>query len=89
MLVLQKAVYIAENGLPVDPLIPLVEMLERFITLNNNTPLTWALSLRSFGKPIHNSTTSLGHIYWLDDAQTVLYYSLEVSIPGFRQFVYQ
>ena len=87
LLVLQKAVYMAEDGITENPLDPLDEMRERFMTLNNSTSFTWALSFRSFGKRIRDSTTSLGYIQWSEDAQTVFYRDLELSMPDFRQFV--
>lgn len=60
LLTLQKSVVLAEEGLVQDPLDPLDEMRKRFMTLDNATPFTWALHLRSFGKRIRDYTTSLG-----------------------------
>jgi len=87
LLVLQKAVMMAEDGLAQDPLDPLDEIRERFMTLNNTTPFTWALHMRSYGKQIRDSTTSLGYMRWSEDAQTIHYRDLELSITSFRQFV--
>lgn len=87
LLVLQKAVYAVEDGLAEDSLTPLDEMRKRFMTLNNNTAFTWAVSLRSFGKRIRDCTTSMGYIQWSEDAQTVFYRDFEISISGFRDFV--
>lgn len=74
--------YVAEDGIMEDPLTPLDDMRKRFMTLDNNTPFTRAVSLRSFGKRIRNSTTSLGYIQWSEDAQTMFYRDLEVSVSG-------
>jgi hypothetical protein len=89
LLVLQKAVMMAEDGLAQDPLDPLDEMRERLMTLNNTTPFTWALHMRSYGKQIRDSTTSLGYMRWSEDAQTIHYRDLELPITSFRQFVHE
>ena len=60
------------------------------MTLDNSVlSFTWVLSLRSFGKRILDSTTSLEYIQWYEDAQTVFYRDLELSISVFRQFAYE
>lgn len=78
LLVLQKAVMLAEDGLAQDPLDPLDEMRKRFMTLDNASPFTWALHLRSFGKRIRDCTTSLGYMRWSEDGQTVTYREVEL-----------
>jgi hypothetical protein len=87
LLVLQKAVYAAEDGSADDPLDALDEMRERFMMLDTSTPFAWTLSLRSFGKRIRDSTTSLGYIQWSEDAQQICYRDLELSLNDFRTFV--
>lgn len=89
LLVLQKSVVLAEEGLVQDPLDPLDEMRKRFMTLDNATPFTWALHLRSFGKRIRDCTTSLGYMRWSEDGQTVKYRDIELQIPVFKRFVLQ
>jgi hypothetical protein len=68
LLVLQSAVYAAEDGLANNPLDALDKMHETFMMLDTSTPFAWILSLRSFGKQIRDSTTSLGYIQWSEDA---------------------
>jgi hypothetical protein len=87
LLVLQKAVLMAEDGSAQDPLGPLGVMRERFMTLDNTTPFTWALHMRSYGKRIRNSTTSRGYMWWSEDAQIVYYRDVELPTTSFRQFV--
>jgi hypothetical protein len=89
LLVLQKSVILAEEGLVQDPLDPLDEMRKRFMTLDNATPFTWALHLRSFGKRIRDCTTSLGYMRWSEDGQTIKYRDIELQIPVFKRFVLQ
>jgi hypothetical protein len=86
LLVLQKAVLLAEDGVVQDPLDPLDEMRNRFMTLENATPFTWAVHLRSFGKRIRDCTTSLGYMRWSEDGQTINYREIELQIPVFKRF---
>lgn len=57
---------------------PLDEMRERFMTINNCTPFSWAVSTRPFGKKIRDSVRSLGYIQWSEDEQTVFYKDVEL-----------
>lgn len=87
MLVLEKAVREAECGNVDNILDPLDDMRRRFMTVDNCTPFSWAISLRSFGKRIRDSTTSLGYIQWSDDGRTVFYKDIELQIHRFQEFV--
>lgn len=87
MLVLEAAVRAMESGKFDNPLDPLEEMRRCFMTVDNCTPFSWAVSLRSFGKQIRDSTTSLGYIQWSDDEQTVHYKDVELTMQSFRRFV--
>ena len=87
MLVLEAAVREMESGKVDNALDPLEEMRQRFTTVDNYTPFSWAVSLRSFGKQIRDNTTSLGYIQWSDDKQTVHYKDIELSMHSFRRFV--
>jgi hypothetical protein len=87
MLVLEKAVREVESGMVENALDPLDEMRERFMTINNCTPFSWAVSTRSFGKKIRDSVTSLGYIQWSEDEQTVFYKDVELRIDAFRKFI--
>lgn len=64
-------------------------MRKKFMTLDNATPFTWALHLRSFGKRIRDCTTSLGYMRWSEDGQTINYRDIELQIPVFKRFVLQ
>ena len=87
MLVVQKAAFAVEDGHTEEALDALEDMRARFMTLNNCTPFTWAVSLRSFGKRIRDSITSLGYIQWSEDGHTVFYRNLELRISAFQAFV--
>jgi hypothetical protein len=71
LLVLQKAVLLAEDGVVQDPLDSLDELRNRFMTLENATPFTWGVHLRLFGKRIRDCTTSLGYMRWSEDGHLV------------------
>jgi hypothetical protein len=62
MLVLQKAISATDKGLTEEPMDVLEEMRERFMTIDCRSPFGWAVQLRSFGKKIRDSITSLGYI---------------------------
>jgi hypothetical protein len=87
LLVLQKAVDMAAGSMAEDPLDALDKMRERFMMLDTSTPFAWTLGLRSFGKRVRDSTTSLGYIQWSEDAQQIVYRELELSLDSFREFV--
>jgi hypothetical protein len=87
LLVLHKSIVLVEEGLAPDPLQALDNMRLRFMTLDNPTPFSWALQLRTFGKRIRDNTTSLGYVRWSEDAQVLYYCQIEMPINGFREFV--
>lgn len=89
LLVLQKAVLLAESGDCTDPIEPLDEMRERFMTVDNCSPISWCISLRSFGKKIRDSITSIGYVQWSEDGQTLSYCNIELQVPQFKDFVAQ
>jgi hypothetical protein len=87
MLVLEKALCSSEKRQSGDPLDFLEEMREHFMTVDCCSPFSWAVQLRSFGKKICDSTTSIGYIQWSEDEETLFYDDLELGISGFRSFV--
>jgi len=72
MLVLQKAIRAVEQGRADEPLDVTNEMRERLMTLDCCTPFSWTIQLRTYGKKVHDSTTSLGYIQSSEDAQAVI-----------------
>jgi hypothetical protein len=86
MLVAQQAVSLAERGLVAYPTDALEEMRARFLLFGVQAPFGWITRLRTYGKKIQNSTTSLGYIYWSDDEQTLSYRDLKLSMSGLRNF---
>ena len=87
MLVLEKAVREVESGMVENALDPLNDIRERFITINNCTLFSQAISTRSFSKKIRDSVISLGYIQWSKDEQTVFYKDVELRVGAFRDFV--
>ncbi|KAK1051286.1 hypothetical protein LTR74_016859 [Friedmanniomyces endolithicus] len=80
LLVLRKAVVEVEAGSAADPLEALDAMRLRFMTLNNPTPFTWALQLL---------LRPWGYVRWSDDAETLNYCKVKMSMDDFRQLVRQ
>jgi hypothetical protein len=62
MLVVQKAVRSVERGPAEEPFSVVDELREHFMTTSSCTPFSWAVQLRSYGKRIRDSITSLGYI---------------------------
>jgi hypothetical protein len=87
MLVALQAVRLAKTSQVTHPADALDEMRERFLLYGVRAPFGWITRLRTYGKKIQNSTTSMGYIYWSDDEQTLSYKDLQMSMQGFRQFI--
>lgn len=87
MLVALQAVHLTRAGAVSHPADALDEMRERFLLYGVRAPFGWITRLRTYGKKIQNSTTSLGYIYWSDDEQTLSYKDLRLSMRGLRQFI--
>ncbi|KAK0262323.1 hypothetical protein LTS00_018113 [Friedmanniomyces endolithicus] len=73
MLVLLKALRAAKTDSADEPLETLDGMREEFMTIGCRSLLSWAVQLRSFGKQIRESTTSIGYIEWSEDERKVFY----------------
>lgn len=87
MLVALQAVHQAQTGQVSHPADALDTMRERFLLYGVRAPFGWITRLRTYGKKIQNSSTSIGYIYWSDDEQTLSYKDLQLSIRGFRGFI--
>lgn len=87
MLVLESAFRACKTKRSTDPLDLLEEMRERFMTIDCRTPFSWTIQLRSFGKKIRDSTTSIGYIQWSEDEKTLFYKDLELRTSDFQAFV--
>jgi hypothetical protein len=87
MLVVQEAVFQAEEGVIEHPADAIDEMRERFLIHGVRAPFGWVTRLRTYGKKIQNTTTSLGYIYWSDNHEKLTYKGLEITMDLFRRFV--
>jgi hypothetical protein len=87
MLVALRAVREAEAGRVSHAADAVDEMRERFLLYGVRAPFGWIARLRTYGKKIQNSTTSMGYIYWSEDEQTLSYKDLRLSMRGLREFV--
>ncbi|KAG2000762.1 hypothetical protein GB937_010862 [Aspergillus fischeri] len=88
MLVAEHAVRLAEEGQVTHPADALDEMREQFLLYGVRAPFSWITQLRTYGKKIQNTTTSLGYIYWSDDEQTLTYKDLQITMTGFCCFIW-
>lgn len=84
MLVAQYAVQLAENGDVEYPGDALDEMRSRFLMFGVRAPFGWITRLRTYGKRIQSTTTSLGYLIWSDDQQRLSYRDLTLTMDGFR-----
>ncbi|GFG01000.1 conserved hypothetical protein [Aspergillus udagawae] len=77
MLVALQAVHLTKAGAVSHPADALDDMREHFLLYGVRAPFGWITRLRTYGKKIQNSTTSLGYIYW-NLARLFLLYEEEV-----------
>lgn len=87
MLVAEQAVALAERGSVAYLTDALEDMRPWFLLFGVQAPFGWIARLRTYGKKIQNSMTSLGYIYWSDDEQTLSYRDLRLSMTGLCDFV--
>jgi hypothetical protein len=87
MLVIQRAVVAAESEETEYPAQALEEMQDRFMVYGSRSPINWAQKLRTYGKKIRDSTTSLGFIIWSDDGQHLSYKDFELDMAQLKVFV--
>jgi hypothetical protein len=87
MLVVQRAVWAAEDGEVEHPSDMLDEMRERFMVRGSRTAFDWACRLRSYAKKVVSNTTSLGYITWSEDGGSVTYKDTGFSMDALRKFI--
>jgi hypothetical protein len=87
MLVIQRAVVAAQSEEAEYPAQALEEMQDRFMVYGSRSPINWAQQLRTYGKKIRDSTTSLGFIIWSDDGQHLSYKDFELDMAQLKLFV--
>lgn len=64
MLVARQAVHLAEDGHVEHPGDAINEMRDRFLLYGVRVPFGWITRLRTYGKRIQNTSTSLGYLIW-------------------------
>lgn len=62
-------------------------MQDRFMVYGTRSPMNWAQKLRTYGKKIQDTTTSLGHIIWTDDGEQLTYKDFQVTMTNLKSFV--
>lgn len=87
MLVVQRAVQMADDGKIEYPSDALDDMRQRFLVYGVRAPFGWITRLRTYGKRIQSTTTSLGYLNWSDDNERLQYRDLQLSMTGLRRFV--
>ena len=88
IIILQTAVEAADRGEIDHPADLLGEMRERFMIHGTRSPFNWASRLRTYGKKVRDSTTSLGYIEWTDGEECVTYREVRnLQMGKFKDFV--
>lgn len=60
---------------------------DRFIVYGTRSPMNWAQKLRTYGKKIQDTTTSLEYIIWTDDGEQLTYKDFQVTMTNLKSFV--
>ncbi|KAM6513638.1 hypothetical protein FALCPG4_016021 [Fusarium falciforme] len=69
------------------PGLALEDMQHRFMVEGTRSPVCWAQKLRAYGKAIKDTTTSIGHIHWSDDSETLSYRDTQFTMTQLRSLV--
>jgi hypothetical protein len=87
LLVIQRSVLAVELD-EVDHAADILDMMQdRFMVYGTRSPMNWVQKLRTYGKKIQDTTTSLGHIIWTDDGEQLTYKDFEVTMTNLKSFV--
>jgi len=87
MLVIQKVVILARDGIVRQPSNSLDEMRARFLARVTRSPSAWANRLRMYDKKVRDSPTCLGFISWSNDSQSFSYQKItNISMEAFKDF---
>jgi hypothetical protein len=87
LLVVQRSVLAVELD-EVDHVADILDVMQdRFMVYGTRSPMNWAQKLRTYGKKIQDTTTSLGHIIWTDDGERLTYKDFEVTMTDLKSFV--
>jgi hypothetical protein len=73
LLVLQRAVVAAEASETEYPAKMIDVMHDRFMVYGSRSPINWIQKLRTYGKKIRDTTTSLGYLIWSDNGEVLEY----------------
>lgn len=87
MLVAQRAVDLADSHQVKHPGDALEEMRARFLMYGVRYPFSWITRLRTYGKKIQNTSTSLGFLIWSDDHQALHYRDLQLTMDSLTKFI--
>jgi hypothetical protein len=87
LLVIQRSVLAVELD-EVDHAADILDVMQdRFMVYGTRSPMNWAQKLRTYGKKIQDTTTSLGHIIWTHDGEQLTYKDFEVTMTNLKSFV--
>ena len=65
----------------------LVAMVDKFMVRGTHGPMQWMLDLRTYGLKVHYSSTTPGHVGWMNHDQ-LLYKELDFTMGDFKGFVH-
>lgn len=87
LLVIQRSVLAVELD-EVDYVADILDVMQdRFMVYGTRSPMNWVQKLRTYGKKIQDTTTSLGHIIWTDDGEQLTYKDFQVTMTNLKTFV--
>lgn len=87
MLVTQRAVDLADRHQVQHPGDALEEMQARFLMYGVRYPFSWIVRLRTYGKKVQNTSTSLGSLIWSGDQQSLQYRDLQLTMDSLANFI--
>ncbi|KFY27816.1 hypothetical protein V493_03286 [Pseudogymnoascus sp. VKM F-4281 (FW-2241)] len=87
LLVIQRSVLAVKLD-EVDHVADILDVMQdRFMVYRTRSPMNWVQKLRTYGKKIQDTTTSLGHIIWTDDSEQLTYKDFQVTMTNLKTFV--
>ncbi|KAJ4129463.1 hypothetical protein NW765_016336 [Fusarium oxysporum] len=87
LLVAERALLAVQRDEFEYPGLALEDMQHRFMVEGTRSPICWAQKLGAYGKAIKDTTTSIGHIQWSDDDETLSYKDTQFTMTQLRSLV--
>lgn len=87
LLVAERAILAVQRDEFDYPGLALEAMQHRFMVEGTRSPICWVQKLRAYGKAIKDTTTSIGHIHWSDDSETLSYQDTQFTMTQLRSLM--